>query len=142
MHVEGLGSVILRDPTQDFEGFPLHLLLFAADVRHDVVENVHAGEAGVSSTRDSLHRRYHAGFDRAKRLLQGSKGDNERSGAAVRICDDEPLLKRRRVESLLLRDNGQMRGVDERHDEGYIGIAPEVLRIGEHTELGRAEGGL
>ena len=55
-HIKRLDAIVPVDEApEDLEGLPLHLLFFAADEGNDVVEDVEAGYAGVSRTRDGLH---------------------------------------------------------------------------------------
>ena len=42
-------------PAEDLARFRLELVLFAGDVRDDVVEDVHAGDARVAGAGDGLH---------------------------------------------------------------------------------------
>jgi len=43
------------------------------------------------------------------------------------------------VELLLLGNDGEVRGVDEGHDEGDVGIATVVLRVTEDCQFGGSE---
>ena len=145
MHVESkrlpICAVIARlDTAKDLERLPLDLLLFATDVRHDVIKDVQGCHARVPCARDGLHGGDKDGLDGAERLFERGKGDDDGGGRAVGVGDDEALGEG--LQAALLGDDGEMGGVDEGDDEGDVGISSEVLGVGEDRELCGAEGGL
>ena len=151
MHVErecGTGAVSSRrggdvlELAEDLERLPLHLLLLARYVRHDVVEDVERGHAGVSRARNSLQRRDDAGFYRTKGALERREGYDDACCGAVGVCDDEALFERGRVERALLRDYVEVERVDERDDEGHVRVAAIGLGVGEYCKFGSAKGSL
>ena len=144
MHVESerlpICAVIAHlDTAKDLERLPLDLLLFATDVRHDIIEDIERCHARVPCSRDGLHGGDEDGLDGAERLFERGKGDDDGGGRAVGVGDDEAALERGREEGLLLRDDGEVRGVDERDDEGDVRVAAEVFGVGEDGEVGGAE---
>ena len=103
----GLGEL-----AEDLECLPLDLLLLARDVRHDVVEYVQRGYAGVPRAGDGLQRRDDARLYRAERTFERREGYHDARRRAVRVGDDEALLQRGRVERALLGDDVEVRRVD------------------------------
>lgn len=135
VHVERGG--VVRKATEDLGELPFDLLLFLADVRDDVVENVEGSDTGVTRTGDGLHGGDHDSLEGTESPLEGVEGDGNAGGGAVRVGDDETLRVARL--GLLMRDDVEVGGVDEGDDEGDEGVAAEVAGVREDGVLGFSE---
>lgn len=123
--------------TQDLLGLGLELVLLARNEGHDIVNDVHAADTGVSSTRDSLHGDDGYGIDLAEAGLEGGKGGDEANDGAVAVAYQEALVE---AEGLaLVGDQVEMVEVDGRDDEGHEGVASVVLCVGEDGNVGVLE---
>ena len=125
--------VVVDDAAEDLCRLAFHLRLLVGDVRHDVVEDVERGHAGVPGARDGLHRRDHALVDGTEGVLEGAQRDDEARGRAVGIGDDK--ASHEVVQGTLGGDDVQVVGVDERDDERDCRVLAVVFGIGEHRDL-------
>lgn len=130
--------LVVGDPTEDLGRLPLDLLLLAADVRDDVVDDVHRGDTRVASSRNGLERGGDALVDGSEGLLESLERDDESGRRAVGVGDDEALVERQRL--LLVRDDVDVVRVNGRDDEGNERVTSVVLCVGEDGELGSSEG--
>jgi len=129
-HVERFQAIVPIDEVpENLERLPLHLFFFAANVGYDVVDDVEAGYAGVACARDGLHGGDDAGFDRAKGFFERAEGYHETGRGAVGVGEDEAFFEGWIMERALLRDHGEMGGVDEGDDEWDMGIASIVFGV-------------
>lgn len=131
---------VLGDSSQDLASLPFDFLFLAADVRHDVVQNVETGNTWVAGSGDRLHRAHEHRLQRTKRVFERLEWDDDTGRGAVRVGDDVSLVERQ-LRSLM-RDDGQVRRVDEGYDERYEWVSTVVFRVREDDQLGNAEGGL
>ena len=138
--LERVGSVVVEsllvlvDPSQDLGSLPLDLLLFSSDMGDDVVQDVQRRDTGVSSTGNSLHRGTHDGLQGPKLVFQGFESDDDPGRGAVGVTDNVTLLQTQ-AGSLML-DDGKVRGVDKRDDEGHDRIPSIVFGVRKDDELG------
>ena len=123
--------------TQDLLGLGLQLVLLTRNEGHDVVNDVHAADTGVSSTRDSLHGNDGYVIDLSETRLEGGKGGDEADDGAVAVAYQEALVE---AEDLaLVGDQVEMVEVDGRDDEGHERVASVVLCVGEDGNVGVLE---
>lgn len=128
------------DVAEDFGCFPFDFLFFAGNVRDDVVEDVHAGDAGVAAAGDGLEGGDGDGGEAAEGVVEGFERDDETGGGAVGVGDDEAFGEV--VLEALVGDHGEVGGVDEGDHEWGDGVAAVVFGIGEDDEVGVEELGL
>jgi hypothetical protein len=127
-----------REAAEDLGRLPLDLLLLAADVGHDVVEDVEGGNAGVAAAGDGLHRGAEDGLKRPEGVFEGFERHDEAGGGAVGVGDDEAFGE---VELLLLVWHYvEMGRVDQRHYERHERVPPVVLRVGKDGQVGGSKG--
>lgn len=77
------GLAVGVDGAEDLPGLGLELVLLALDEGHDVVHDVHAGDARVAGAGDGLHRDDANDGNGAKGGLQRGEGDDEPDDGAV-----------------------------------------------------------
>lgn len=130
-------STGLVETAQDLASFGLKLILLARDEGHDIVDDIHARNTGVASTRDGLHGDDGDGGDGTEGGLEGGKGDDEADDGAVGVAHKEALVKL--ADGTLVRDEVEMRKVDSGNDERDEGIASVVLCVGEDGDIGLDE---
>src|ERR687889_616522 len=68
--------------------FLLHLLFFATDVWHNIVQNVHAADARITCTANGLHR-YHKDLFETEMGMKWMQGAYQVGGAAIRVTDNK-----------------------------------------------------
>lgn len=125
------------DVAEDLARLVLQLVLLALDVRHDVVEDVHGADAGVTRARHGLEGDDGGALDGAEGLLEGGEGDGDANDGAVGVADEEALLGAHGL--ALVGDQVHVREVDGRNDEGDNGVLAVVARVGEDGEVGLLE---
>jgi hypothetical protein len=125
----------LHEAAEDLGRLPLDLLLFARDIRNDVVEDVERWHAGIASSRDSLHRSDEDALERTKGKFEGLERDDYCRRRAVCVRDDVSLLQRRLLLKLLVPNDVEMVRVYKRNDERDQRIPTEVFGIGKDDEL-------
>lgn len=133
----GFGGV---DAAEDLCGFPLDLVFLAANVRDHVVEDVHAGDAGVAAAGDGLQGGDGDGAEAAKGVVQRFERHDEAGGRAVCVGHDEAA--RQAVVQALVWDHRKVRGVDEGHHQRRDWVPAVVFGVGEDDEVGFEEFGL
>src|SRR2546423_608965 len=107
----------------------LDLWLLTGDIRDDVVEDIHRRNAGITRTRDRLHRRQNARLD-AKFAMQSSERRCKADHGAVRIRDDKAF--RESPLFTLTLDEADVVAIDLGNDERHILIHPVTRRIRYH----------
>lgn len=135
--VEVKRLVVGRDAAENLVGLPLDFIFFTADEGDDVVHDIQAAYAGVACAGDGLERGDHDGLEGPKGLFEGSEGDDEAGGGAVGVGDDVALFKTELLS--LVRDDGEVGGVDERDDERAQRVSAVVFGVGVDDEVCCAE---
>ena len=126
-------GLVLGDGAQNLLGLPLHLVLLAANVWDDVVEDVDAWDTwGETGTGDSLQGSGGQGVDWAKGVNQRLQWSHKTSGGAVGDADDETWsgLAGSLGGVQLASDNVQMLWVDDRNDQRHVDLSSVVLGVG------------
>lgn len=81
------------DSTEDLARFPFHLLFFAAaDVGHDVVENIERGYTWVAGARDGLEGSDVNGVDGTEGVFESFEWNDKTGRRAIGVGDDVALL--------------------------------------------------
>ena len=124
-------------PAEDLACFSLELVLFAGDVRDNVVEDVHAGDAGVAGARDGLHGDDAGGADRTETGDESGEGNGNARDGAVGVADDEAGVEA--VCLALMWDQGEVVDVHGRDDERHVRRKTVVLCVGKDGEFGFEE---
>jgi hypothetical protein len=124
-----------RPPSLEIFALLLHLVFFAADVGHDVAEDVERRHARVTGAGDRLHGR--DDHLRQPELAQRRQRRGEHDRGAVGIGHDEagPALH-----TLLLGDDGEVVRVDLGDEERHERIHTEVAGVADHDVSGGREG--
>ena len=118
------------EATKNLLRFYFQFLFFAGDIWNDVIDDVHAADARVSCSANSLQSDDGALRDGAEASLKCGEWDDQPNDGAVGVTDlvaagfVSPL-------GLLVRDEGQMSQVDGRDDQGDERILAVVLGVGE-----------
>lgn len=133
---EGRAGVV--DAAENLPRLRLELVLLARNEGHDVVHDVHAGDARVSGAGNGLHGDDADFGDGTKGGLQGGEGDDEADDGAVGVADEEALGQA--VDGALVRDQVEVRQVDGRDDERDEGVAAVIFGVGEDGDFGLEEG--
>lgn len=124
-------------PAEDLARLRLELVLLAGDEGHDVVEDVHAGDAWVARTGDGLHGDDAGGADRAKARDERGERDGDPCDGAVGVADDEAGPESVRL--ALVWDQREMVDVYGRDDERHVRCKTIVLCVGEDGVFGFEE---
>lgn len=75
------------DRAEDLLRFRLQFVFLARDVGDDVVEDVHAADAGISGSGNGLHGHDTDLLDGSEARLDGGDGDDETDHGAVGVAD-------------------------------------------------------
>lgn len=125
--VEVKGLVVGRDAAENLVGLPFDFLFFTADEGDDVVHDIQAAYAGVACAGDGLEGGDHDGLEGPKGLFERGEGDDEAGGGAVGVGDDVALFKTELLS--LVRDDGEVGGVDEGDDERAQRVSAVVFGV-------------
>lgn len=130
----------LTDAPKNLPALGLELLLLPADVRDDVVFDVHGADAGVPCAGERLLGDDADGVDGAEGGLDGGEGNHDTDDRAVGVADEETL--REVVVTFLMREDVKVGEVDGGNDEGHERILTIVFGVGEDGEVSSEEGQL
>ena len=113
----------------------LHLLFFAADVGHDVAEDVERGHAGIAGAGHRLHRLHDDARDAEGPQRRERRGEYDRR--AVWIGDDGagPALH-----ATLLGNEAEVVGVHFGDEQRHERVHAEVARVADDDVAGGSEG--
>ncbi len=117
---------------EGFLGFGFQFVFFALDVGDDVVDDVEAGDSGVSCAAESLHGGDIDAVD-AEGAVDGGEGEGEDDAAAVAVCDDPSG-------SWLLFGECDVVGVYFGDQQGYVGVHAVGAGVGKDADAGFCEG--
>src|ERR1035437_1621776 len=131
------GDGVAFKTAEKLEGFGLHLFFFAANVGHDVDQDVHGGYAGVAGAGDGLHGGHEDLFD-AEALLDGLEGHDQAYGGAVGVGDH--VAARLAARGLLL-DQVEVLGVNLGNDQGHVGRHAVGAGVGNDGAAGLGKAG-
>ena len=118
----------LLQGAQHLERLGLDLVLLAANVGHDVAQDVQGGDARVPGPGDGLHRG-HGERAQAKGVVQRLAGQGQRDGRAVGTGDDQAAPA---APPALHLDQRRVTGVDLGDQERHIGVG--AVRGGVRTD--------
>lgn len=127
------GGDVLAEVAQDLLRLGLQLVFFTRDERHDVVQDVHAAHARITSPRYSLHRNHADLIDRPQALLDGRDGNDETDDGAVRVADQEPSLEL--VLFSLMWDHREMGEIDGGHHQRHERMLTEIFGVREDGQI-------
>lgn len=130
-------STLFIKATKNLAGFSLELVLLARDEGDNVVDDVHAGDSRVTSSRNGLQSNDGDGRDGSESSLESGEGNDETNDGAVGVAHEEALVKR--ANRALMRDEIEMGEVDGGNDERHERIATVVLCVGEDRDIGLDE---
>src|SRR5687768_1913488 len=109
------------------------LLLFTADVRQHVVENIQRRNAGITSARKRLQRCRHRRFN-AKRHVQRRKRESEHDRRAVWIRNDESAA---RVFAPLALEQAEVLVIHFGNQQWHVLIHAKRRRVADYGVTGR-----